>query len=327
MIEPLMRTPPADVNAEVTAEYTEAFNLNAHIKLHAQAAQGHLYRVCTDLKRMHERKLYMELGYQSFEDYCDGEIGMSRHMAYKYIAVAEMKNVESIQQIGITKLALLAKLDEPEREQIAKSADLENASVRELKQKISDLKSANERLLTQIGEAEDKAEKCRASEAKTAGQLSIVRTDKEMLEARVGQLENEIRELEARPIEVAVADNSREVENLKKAMQKVDLEWGEKYGELEEQSIKERRELMQAHQKELEEAKADYEQRLKELPQSTDERGVFKAYLKNAIDAIARVLEFVSTSQSDDRALFIGKTKTLSQMIDTKLGGIENEAV
>lgn len=315
---------------EISPAYSRAVTLHRKIAANAQAAQESLFEMCKGLKEMRDDKLYKELGYQNFEDYTQTELGFSRRNAYNYISVAEKLSenfVNSSLQIGVKKLALLAKLDEPEREQIAKSADLENASVRELKQKISDLKSANERLLTQIGEAEDKAEKCRASEAKTAGQLSIVRTDKEMLETRVGQLENEIRELEARPIEVAVTDNSREVENLKKAMQKVDLEWGEKYGELEEQSIKERRELMQAHQKELEEAKADYEQRLKEQPQSTDEKGVFKAYLKNAIDAITRVLEFVSTSQSNDRALFIGKTKTLSQMIDTKLRGIENEAV
>lgn len=29
------------------------------------------------------------------------EVGVSRHMAYKYITIAE-KNVESIQQIGVT---------------------------------------------------------------------------------------------------------------------------------------------------------------------------------------------------------------------------------
>ena len=123
MIVPEMKAPPADAMTAVTSKYTEAFNLNAKICISAQMAQQNLYEVCKGLKEMRDGKLYKELGYQNFEDYCENEVGISRFMAYKYISIAELKNVESIQQIGVTKLSLLAKLDEPQREELQQTTN------------------------------------------------------------------------------------------------------------------------------------------------------------------------------------------------------------
>lgn len=102
----------------ISEDYNKAVALHRRITANAQAAQESLYEMCKALKEMRDGKLYKELGFQNFEDYCENEVGVSRFMAYKYISIAELKNVESIQQIGVTKLSLLAKLDEPQREEI-----------------------------------------------------------------------------------------------------------------------------------------------------------------------------------------------------------------
>ena len=81
-----------------SAEYTKAVALHRKICANAQAAQESLWEVCKGLKEMRDGKLYKELGYNSFEDYTENEVGLSRFMAYKYAAIADMKNVESIQQ-------------------------------------------------------------------------------------------------------------------------------------------------------------------------------------------------------------------------------------
>ena len=151
----------------VDDKYDKAFNLNARICFHAQQAQQNLYEVCKGLKEMRDGKLYKSLGYQNFEEYCEKEVGMSRFMAYKYVAVADMKNVESIQQIGVTKLALLAKLDEPQRDEIQQTVKVEDVSVRELKDKITALTKQKEKLIDKVKRVEDEA-KTRSSEFETA---------------------------------------------------------------------------------------------------------------------------------------------------------------
>ena len=117
---------------------------------------------------MRDGKLYKELGYQNFEDYTQTELGFSRRNAYRYISVAENLSkdfVTSMSQIGMSKLAILTELDEPERQEIIQNNDLESTSVKELKNKISDLKKANDRLLEKASQAEKNAEDSRKKES------------------------------------------------------------------------------------------------------------------------------------------------------------------
>ena len=130
--------------AIMSSEYSRAVSLNQHIKVHAELAQQSLYEMCKGLKEMRDDKLYKELDYQNFEEYCEKEVGLTRQQTYNFISIAENLSedfVKSILQIGTTKLALLAKLDEPQREEIIQNVDLENTSVKELKEEIKSLKS------------------------------------------------------------------------------------------------------------------------------------------------------------------------------------------
>ena len=119
------------------------------IKTSAQLAQQSLYDMCMGFKEMRDSKLYKELGYQNFDDYCEQETGFTRMNVYKYISIAEKLSddfVNSSLQIGVTKLSLLAKLDEPIRAEIIETTDLENTSVRELKAKLAELQETNKKL-------------------------------------------------------------------------------------------------------------------------------------------------------------------------------------
>lgn len=308
MIEPGMKVPPADSSTAVTSKYTEAFNLNARIRISAQMAQQNLYEVCNGLKEMRDGKLYKELGYQNFEDYAETEIGISRHMAYKYIAVTEMKNVESIQQIGVTKLALLAKLDEPQREEIQQSTDLESVSVRELKKQIDELKIKADKADILSHRLDDMNENCR----RIAGQRDTAQN-------RITDLEAQIQELEARPVEVAVQTDSDEVEKLKSILKQTDLDWAQKYNEMEDENIRLRRADSQKHAAEIESIKKEYEEKLAAVPKAEaipDTKEVFKAYLSNAVDSANRLLSFLEQHKDE---LFIAKSKELFGAIAKKL--------
>lgn len=129
---------------ELSVEYKTAVKLNQKIIFAAQMAQKNLYDMCMMLKEMRDNKLYKELGYQNFEEYCEQEVGISRHMAYKYTDVVSIKNVESIQHFGITKLSLLASLSESQQEEIQEKVKVEDVSVRELKEEIKKLKEDKE---------------------------------------------------------------------------------------------------------------------------------------------------------------------------------------
>ena len=133
----------------VSNDYIKAKDLDRKIKTSAQLAQQSLYDMCMGFKEMRDSKLYKELGYSDFGDYCEQETGFTRMNVYKYISIAEKLSddfVNSSLQIGVTKLSLLAKLDEPIRTEIIETTDLENTSVRELKAKLAELQETNKKL-------------------------------------------------------------------------------------------------------------------------------------------------------------------------------------
>lgn len=299
---------------ELSAEYMKACDLDRRIKVSAQLAQQSLYEMCMNIKEMRDSRLYKELGYSEFNDYCKKELEFTDRQAYKFISIADNLSadlVNSSSLIGVTKLSLLAQLDEPTRTEIIESTDLESTTVRELKGKIKTLTE-------QAEEACERADRLEKSENKAWGEASRFKTDSEMKSEKITQLEAEIKELESRPVEVAV---SHEEENLRKAMQKIDLDWGIKYGELEEESNNERMKLLREHDAEIAALKEDYEKKLSERPAAetvTDDKETFKAYLAAAADAVKRLCAFITAhNDSPNAALYRSKAADLAKMITT----------
>lgn len=311
---------------ELSAEYIKAAELDRRIKTSAQLAQQSLYDMCMGFKEMRDSRLYKELGYSDFGDYCEKETGFSRMNVYNYIRVAEklpQDFVNSSLQIGVKKLTLLAKLSDEERTELAETTDLESTTVKELKAKIDILQN----------------ERDRAMESNAEASHQVFMADKKVLEMKnkVTQLEAEIKELESRPIEVAVETDSKEVANLKDAMRRVDLDWSEKYSKLEEDSLKDRRELLQKAEQaekdkqdklsqlreELDRTKAEYEKKLAgkaEITPTQDDKAIFKAYLSTAVDSVTRLVGFVNEhNDSDNYGLFTQKARQLADIINSTL--------
>lgn len=311
---------------ELSAEYIKAAELDRRIKTSAQLAQQSLYDMCMGFKEMRDNRLYKQLGYSDFGEYCEQEIGFKRSNVYNYIAVVENLPREFVQtsgQIGASKLLLLTKLSDEERTELAENIDLESTTVKELKAKIDILQNERDRAVE--------------SNAEASHQVFIA--DKKVLEMKnkVTQLEAEIKELESRPIEVAVETDSKEVANLKDAMRRVDLDWSEKYSKLEEDSLKDRRELLQKAEQaekdkqdklsqlreELDRTKAEYEKKLAgktEITSTQDDKAIFKAYLSTAVDSVTRLVGFVNEhNDSDNYGLFTQKARQLADIINSKL--------
>ena len=301
----------------VSEEYTKAVTLTRRIIANAQAMQQSLYEVCKGLKEMRDEKLYRELGYKTFEDYTENEIGIMRHQAYKYATIAEMEKVDSSQhfeKIGVTKLYLLAKLDEPTREAVTETVDVENTTVKELKAKISALTAerdtakasleSKDKQFKEAMEAKDKQLKA----AKESGEQSLSEC-KTFLNGKIHELENRIQELQDQPIthDMTDADLAAEIKRLKRELEDEQLKtiMLEKSAESKANRAADavRHELTQMHETELQTLREGYEKQLAEESKKPDRSALDRAKfyaLKNVFEEIVDELETLLDDLHDD---------------------------
>ena len=135
----------------------EYIALHNQIMAHGRNACESILYMAQDLKRMNTEKLYEAGGYASFEEYTEKAVGLKKTQAYKYISAYDSLGEEffhSSGKIGITKMALLAGLTEDERAALQEKADIESATVRELKEQISQLRGELDEKEQRIGELE-----------------------------------------------------------------------------------------------------------------------------------------------------------------------------
>ena len=302
-----------------------AKDLDRRIKVSAQLAQQSLYDMCTAIKEMRDSKLYKELGYSEFNDYCTKELDISDRQAYKCITIIEnlpndLVNSSSL-NLGVTKLYLLAQLDEPTRTEIIENTDLENTTVRELKGRIKTLEQ-------QAEAAEEKADKLTKSENKAWGEVSKLQTDSEMQKDKIAQLEQQIKELESRPIEVVAAPSEAdEVRKLRSAMAEMNrqIQEDDERRDMEEKKFRDTfREQMEADRDkaiaeyeekrsaELKTLRAELEKAKAAVPAEDKETQDFKALLTNAVDSVKRLSDFV---KAHDKDIFRQKLAQLAKMI------------
>lgn len=311
----------------------QALELHNKILVSAALAQQNLWDMCSGLKQMRDGKLYKELGYQNFEEYCEQECGFSRQNAHKYISIAEnikLENVNSSLHFGITKLHLLSTLSELEQEKITEENDVESMTVRELEKEIRELKEKNSALKLDLDElAEEHERTCE----KANEDVNKYRSGLRIAEAQNDELRDQIKELESRPIEVAVAEPSEDVRRLKETIKSLERSTEEQMERMENEHIEDVRKLHRQHSEELKEAlsaqqldydkqiealerqKAEIERRLTEASgssESADDKEVFKAYFTSAYDSFNRMTGFAG--KSDNKEFFRGK---ISKLIDS----------
>lgn len=296
----------------------KAVSLDISIKTHARSAQEHLFEVCKGLKEMRDGKLYKELGYQNFEDYTENEVGIKRRQAYKYITIAETFDSDFVHpgaQIGTSKLYLLTKLDEEQRTELMENSNIEDMSKRELEAKIKEIKALQSKVDTLSTE----------NAAITQQKKALAKKLDEANEEK-GALSDRIEQLESRPVDVAVADNSHEIENMRKAMIKCDREWSARCDKLQEESFAESRK----HIQEVSRIKAEYEQKIAEISKIepttvVDDKAIFKAYLSTAIDSAKRLLDFIKSQESsENHEFYCDKTQDFFKKIGQE---IQNDKV
>ncbi len=316
----------------VSEQHKQAIELHQKIIVSANLAQQNIWDMCNGLKTMRDNKLYKELGYQNFEDYCETEVGFNRTQAHKYISIIEntSENVYSSKHLGVSKLYLLSTISEPEQAEIAEKLDLENTTVKQLKAEIDSLKAEKQ-------EATDKSiDYCRQlNNAKKDAdyykqQADTSKESYRNIENQLAEeknknfkLTNKVQELENRPIEVAVAEPSDNERRLNETIKSIEKE-NEKHNDRLEAEYREnekivRKQLEDEKQEALRRQKEEYEERLKNVQTadgSSDDKDVFKAYFSIAYDSFVRMLDFAK--QSQDKEFFKGKVEHLIEALATQ---------
>lgn len=310
----------------LSKQYIEANKLHQHIIASAELAQQNLFEMCTGLKTMRDNKLYKELGYSNFEDYCENEVGFSREQGRKYISIIEnisLENANSSWHLGVTKLALLATISEQEQREISEKVNLESTTVKQLKAEIEKLKSEKASKQIELSEAKRNASSAQVRLHETSVELERKCKKCEELSDRLDDANEQIKELENRPIEVAVqesSDNERRLQETIKALEQNNIKH---YDELEKQYREDEQAVRQMLEKEKQEAllkqREEYEEKLNSLQADNnegDDKDIFKAYFSIAYDSFNRMLEFAKHSK--DKDFFKSKVKNLIEALTTQ---------
>lgn len=305
MLEFTTKLPPAPAE-ETTPEYLEAFNLNARIHYCKDSVERGLAEMCIGIEQMRSEKQYKQLGYQNFEGYCQQEFGFTRVQGTKYADVGKMlkdQNVKStlhFDELGMEKLHLLSKLDEPTLEVVAETVDVESVTVKELKAQITALTAERDEAKATI---ETKDKQFRQAMDSKNNELTEVKAGwkrrSDTLLEKIAALRKELEETKAEPQEVAVEDTSR-VEELQKQLEQAQAELAEANAKLAERPI------------------------VQEALPVADTTDAFKAYMSAAADSMRRLLEFVGRRPNDpNRELYLSRIDGVLNLSNTELSKLK----
>lgn len=286
-------------------QYKTAAELNQKIIIAAQMAQQNLYSMCVMLKQMRDDKLYKELGYQNFEEYCENEVGFSSRNARNYISVIENINEEkwkSISAFGMTKLSLLASLSESQQEEIQQNVNVEDISVRKLKEEIARLKKEKSSTEAHLKIAQGQLRDENSEKIMYKNDLLNVKSKNRELTHEL----QEVREENKRLHETVSPDQKTQDALIRKLDRKLSEADQEHANDLERQ-----RKRYQSQINELEERLKNTKTMIEtvEVPATAE---VFEAYCAVVKNAYAMLLNYVKNA-----GVTKDFTKEISKMIDS----------
>ena len=164
----------------IIGESETAQMITDEIRNDLQTAQASILKACVRIAHVRNNKLYKALGCRNFEEYCEDKLGIKRFQGIKYATIGTVLNenvkstihFESFQQLSVEKLYLIAKAEEPVREEISRAVDLNNTTVKELKARISELEKQNKHLENKIDSGFERLEKAIQADREKPSEIS-----------------------------------------------------------------------------------------------------------------------------------------------------------
>lgn len=295
---------------------TEARQLHQKIVTSAQLVAQNLWEMCSALKEMRDKKLYIHLGHQNFEEYCENELQITRQQAYKYISIVNNLKpdfVNSSLQIGVTKLALLASISDDEREQVMTQTDVESATVRELRDQIKGLQAEKERLKTDLSESSEVVKTLQSSNLILKQQNSELakknKNEKQQLTDENTRLAAELEDLKNNPLpedkyRIAAKKHDRDMMEYREQADKALHEEQERRWNLQEQFDdfrKKQQDIVKELERQLREAQ-DKPPAVIEVTRSDTqpeaEKQIFQAYINLSDAALSQALLYIEGAEN-----------------------------
>lgn len=153
-------TEVTESNSQISTERQErAVKLTRQIISNGNIAASCMVEMGRDLKTVRDERLFSEMGYESFEEYCEKKVGVGKRHGYNFIQVFERFGEEKLAQLqglGITKLLDMAKLDDEEVSDLMQNNNVAELSTRELSAKVEEYRNKYEQLTLQLEEEKSK---------------------------------------------------------------------------------------------------------------------------------------------------------------------------
>ena len=318
----------------------QAYLLHNKIMASGMTVAQSLLQMCKDLKTMRDEKLYTELGFKDFGEYCDEAVGIGARQGYTYIQTYENLPTEVIEKyssLGITKLSLLAKMNPVDMFEALDSGEVQKMSTKEVKELVAKSTAQAEQLTLLTEETEA---------LKNDNEDLTVENDK--LEELVDSLKNEIKELKERPTEILPEPSEEQIEAIRKEFEaekeaalkderdKLDKKINKAKAEAEKTANQNKdKEIAEAVKK----AKAEAEAENAELRSIIDSFKVENTKLENQVKAsdsnvqkaniyftafqenLNKVLSTIGEMEGEQKTMLTVAIKTALQQIIEKIGG------
>lgn len=327
-------------NSEVivlSERQSRAVTLDSTIKTRVKIIGDNLYALCQELKEMRDGKLYQEIGYQNFEEYCENEVHISRQYAYDHIGVIENLPEDfvktSLQNGGAkNKLMMIAKASEPVRTQIMQEDPELKESYRKMKARCKELESKQKQAESRISELEsenqDKQDKIislerQNEELENQPRDTVFENDPETLE-EIERLKAEKTELELK-----IWDYENQEQAVSDAEEK---RFAEFTSNMNQQLVEERQRLKKESQEEISRANLQRDnafleveklkKQLAEQKEDAPEMKQFKVRIATLCDSIEQLVKFLC--EHADSA-FLDKSETVVKSAESSLSEIRKQ--
>ena len=318
----------------MTVEQQEAAAMHFEIVQAAKTAVNSLLDLGRKLKRMRDSGRYKDLGFSSFAEYTEAAVGIKQRQAYNYITVVESLPARLIEEnaaAGVTKLALLSKLNPEDREDLTGDT-LANITVAELKKLVEERDAMAQQL--NLFQQEEQVETVAEVEAEPIDADAIRRQAVEETRQKMAaefaeeraKLEaahaTEINEATLKAEKAAAAEvRKAKAEAKRNAQAETEKQVAQARREAAQeaaaqQEAKDRAALEQAQQAEAE-ARERAEAMAKQLAASSDEDGVrFFLLFEQLTDKVDAMRELAATMQEK------GKTDQASKFMSALRGAL-----
>ena len=318
----------------MTVEQQEAAAMHFEIVQAAKTAVNSLLDLGRKLKRMRDSGRYKDLGFSSFAEYTEAAVGIKQRQAYNYITVVESLPARLIEEnaaAGVTKLALLSKLNPEDREDLTGDT-LANITVAELKKLVEERDAMAQQL--NLFQQEEQLEPVAEVEAEPIDADAIrrqaVEETRQQMAAEFAEERAKLEAAHAAEINEATLKAEKaaaaEVRKAKAdAKQKAQAETEKQVAQARReaaqeaaarQEAKDRAALAQAQQAEAE-ARERAEAMAKQLAASSDEDGVrFFLLFEQLTDKVDAMRELAATMQEK------GKTDQASKFMGALRGAL-----